>query len=298
MANGTSVLLPERGLVTVGGADARPFLQDLVSNDIDKVSAARAVYAALLTPQGKYLHDFFIVQLGDALHLDCEAARADDLVRRLTVYRLRAKVTLERPPGLAVAAAFGDGALDALGLSGEPGSARPFAGGVAYTAPRLAAVGARTILPAAAAAAAMEGIGLAAGEPAAYDRMRISLGLPDGGRDLEIEKSILLENGFDELNGVDWDKGCFVGQELTARTHYRGLIKKRLVPVEIEGPVPAPGTRILLDGRDAGTMRSGRDGLGLALLRLDAMAKMATGGETLAAGEVRLTPKKPGWAAF
>ena len=105
---------------------------------------------------------------------------------------------------------------------------------------------------------------------AAYDRHRLALGVPDGTRDLVPEKSILLELGFDELNGVDWRKGCYVGQELTARTKYRGLIKKRLFPVRIDGPAPEPGTMVTLDGKDAGEMRSARDGAGLALLRLEA----------------------------
>src|SRR4029077_13440752 len=107
---------------------------------------------------------------------------------------------------------------------------------------------------------------------AVYDRHRLALGIPDGSRDLVVEKSILLEAGFDELNGVDWQKGCYIGQELTARTKYRGLIKKRLFPVRIEGPTPAPGTMIMLDGKEAGEMRSADDGIGLALLRLEAVA--------------------------
>ena len=102
--------------------------------------------------------------------------------------------------------------------------------------------------------------GLAEAEFAAYDRLRLGLGIPDGSRDLVLEKSILLEAGFDELNGVDWQKGCYIGQELTARTKYRGLIKRRLMPVRIDGPAPAPGTIVTADGRDVGEMRSSRDG--------------------------------------
>jgi folate-binding protein YgfZ len=124
-----------------------------------------------------------------------------------------------------------------------------------------------------------------------YDRSRIELGLPDGSRDLEIEKSILLESGFDELAGVDWDKGCYMGQELTARTHYRALVKKRLVPVRIDGPTPAPGTPILAGGTEAGVMRSAGDGAGLALLKVEALS----GIEPLRAGPARLVPRKPFW---
>ena len=118
--------------------------------------------------------------------------------------------------------------------------------------------------------------------------------MPDGSRDLEVGKSILLENGFDELNGIDWDKGCYMGQELTARTRYRGLIKKRLMPVEIVGPPPAPGTPVTKGGKETGVMRSSVAGLGLALLRLDQL----DGAGELRAGEARLTPGKPDWAGF
>ena len=124
-----------------------------------------------------------------------------------------------------------------------------------------------------------------------YDRLRLSLGIPDGSRDLVLDKSILLEAGFDELNGVDWNKGCYIGQELTARTRYRGLIKKRLFPVQIEGPAPPPGAIITTDGHEAGEMRSSRDGMGLALLRLEAVES----GQKLTVGETRIAPIRPDW---
>src|SRR5439155_14031877 len=125
----------------------------------------------------------------------------------------------------------------------------------------------------------------------AYGRLRLALGVPDGSRNLVPEKSILLESGFDELNGVDWQKGCFIGQELTARTKYRGLIKKRLMPVDIEGPEPEPGTIVTADGRDVGEMRSSRDGLGLALLRIGPVGN----GKHLRAGDATIVATKPGW---
>jgi folate-binding protein YgfZ len=126
-------------------------------------------------------------------------------------------------------------------------------------------------------------------EPDDWDRHRLVLGLPDGARDLEPEKTVLLEAGFDELNGVSWTKGCYMGQELTARTKYRGLVKRRLVPVSAPRPLPPPGTSVTAEGRDAGTMRSSRDCLGLALLRLDALD------QPLVSGGVSLTPHVPGW---
>jgi folate-binding protein YgfZ len=235
--------------------------------------------------------------MGEALLLEGEAARLADLKRRLTLHKLRSKVTLtERTDAFAVIALFGDGALEALGLAPTPGAAAAWAGGVVFADPRLAAVGARAVIPKdGLAAIETRGFRAAAGE--AYDQLRLRLGLPDGSRDLEIEKSILLENGFDELNGIDWQKGCYMGQELTARTKYRGVIRKRLMPVEIDGPLPPAGTLILLDGKEAGEMRSGRDGLGLALIRLEQF-EAARGGAPLLAGQAKIRPRKPGWATF
>jgi len=291
MANPSFVLLDDRGVLAVSGPDRRAFLQGLVSNDVDKVCPESARYAALLTAQGKYLHDFIIVAAGESLWLDAEAGRLTDLKKRLSLYRLRAKASLDEKPDLIVAAVFGKGASAALGLSGEPGAARSFALGVAFVDPRLAALGARAILPQDIARAKLAEAGLAEASFDAYDRLRLSLGIPDGSRDLVLEKSILLESGFDELNGVDWQKGCYIGQELTARTKYRGLIKKRLMPVQIDGPAPAPGTIVSADGREAGEMRSSRDGLGLALLRIDPVLK----GKGLQAGDTILLATRPDW---
>src|SRR5213082_1894489 len=262
MVEAKFVILDSRGILAVSGPDRRAFLQGLVSNDVEKVAPDRAVYAALLTAQGKYLHDFIMATAGDAIWLDAEAARLADLKRRLSMYRLRAKVAIDDLADLAVAAVFGEGAREALGLPEQAGAARPFREGLAFADPRLAALGARVILPRDQLRAALEGVGLAETDLAGYDRHRLSLGVPDGSQDLLVEKSILLESGFDELNGVDWQKGCYVGQELTARTKYRGLIKKRLFPVRIDGPAPPPGTIINGDGKEAGEMRSSRDGLG------------------------------------
>jgi hypothetical protein len=139
---------------------------------------------------------------------------------------------------------------------------------------------------------------LAHAEPEQYDQLRLSLGVPDGSRDLVVEKAILLEAGFDELHGVDWDKGCYMGQELTARTKYRGLIKKRLMPVAVEGPLPEPGTTITLGDHEAGEIRSSRGEIALALLRLEAVDEAAKNQIPLRAGGAKLTPIKPGWARF
>ena len=162
MAKRSYVILEERGFVSVAGEDAGDFLQGLISNDVNKVEAGRALHAAFMTPQGKYLHDFFIVQMGDALILDCE--RVDDLVRRLKSYKLRSRVEIEdKTETFTAAALFGDGTGLALGLDRRAGSAKSFAGGVAYMDPRLAEAGARAVLHSNGAAIALRGRGLQAG---------------------------------------------------------------------------------------------------------------------------------------
>lgn len=252
MPNTRFALLPHRGILAVGGDDRASFLQGLVSNDTSKLAPDRALYAALLTAQGKYLHDFIMVERDGAIWLDAEAPRIADLKRRLSLYRLRAKVTIDALPDLAVAAVFGGDLPE-----------------IATPDPRLSDLGGRVILPRETLRATLGDLGLAEAEFAEYDRLRLGLGIPDGSRDLVIEKSILLESGFDELNGVDWQKGCYIGQELTARTKYRGLIKKRLFAVKIDGAPPEPGTVLTLGGKEAGEMRSSLGDIGLALVRLE-----------------------------
>ena len=280
------LLARDRALISVSGADRIAFLQGLVSNDVAKVSAGRALYAAFLTAQGKYLHDIFIAAIGERLLIECEAPRRPDLVRRLSLYKLRSQIALSEENGLSVGLYFGEGALGALGLPETSGQARVEQSGVVFVDPRLAALGARAYLSGA-------GLPTETATTADYDRLRISLGVPDGSRDLPVEKAILLENGFDELNAIDWDKGCYMGQELTARTRYRGLVRKRLMPVTIEGPAPAFGAPLLLGEKEAGEMRSANGELGLALIRLEAL-----GQGVLTSGTARLTPVKPGWAKF
>ncbi len=252
----------DRALISLSGEDRQAFLQGLVSNDVAKVTAAQAIYAAFLTAQGKYLHDIFIAGDGERLLIECEAARRADLLRRLSLYKLRSKVALAEENNLSVGLWFGDGSTGRVAPRGQSrrgaGRARrgdlcrSAAGGIGRA--RLSA--APTSLPA------------ETGSREDYDRLRISLGVPDGSRDLPVEKAILLENGFDELNAIDWDKGCYMGQELTARTRYRGLVRKRLMPVAIEGPAPEFGAAAAAgrqgSRRDAQRQRRYRPGAGAA----------------------------------
>ena len=257
--------LPERGVVEVSGEDRVSFLQGLVSNDVADAAPGRAVWAALLSPQGKWLADFFILAEGDRLLLDVERAQIPMLVQRLTRFRLRSKVAI-RPA---------DEILVYAGWDGAPGDA-----GIVAADPRLPTAGYRILsaVPLTTNAKAED-----------WDRHRLALGLPDGSHDLESDKTVLLEAGFDELGGVSWSKGCYMGQELTARTKYRGLVKRRLVPVTVEGKLPEPGAPVWRDGVEVGTLRSGRDTVALAALRLEALDGPLT------CGDSRLVPLVPDW---
>ena len=289
-------IFPNRGVLAISGEDRVAFLQGLTSNDVAAVSADRAIFSTFLTPQGKYLHDFFIAARSDALLIDCEADRRDDLMRRLRMYRLRSKVDLQDvTDDVAVAAVTGDGAAALVGLTGtEPGQATAFGEGIAFVDPRLSGLGIRALLPRETAETALRETGAEPAELDSYDRLRLTLGVPDGSRDLIVEKSTLLESNYDALNAISWDKGCYLGQELTARMKYRGLVKKRLMPVTIDGPLPADGTPITLDGREVGEMRSGNGALGIALLRLDAAERSAQpGAGNLVAGEATVTVSDP-----
>jgi folate-binding protein YgfZ len=261
--------LADRGVVELTGADRVSFLQGLVSNDVEKAVPGHAMWAALLTPQGKWLADFFVFAESERLLLDCERAQAAMLVKVLGRYRLRAKAMLrDVSDELFVHVAWGD--------------AGDVPGAIVAPDPRLAAAGWRIlsndILPDTATAAD-------------WQAHRIGLGLPDGSRDMEADKTVLLEAGFDELHGVSWTKGCYMGQELTARTKYRGLLKRRLVPVQVVGAMPAPGEAVMRDGREVGTLRFGVGASAMALLRLEALS----GAVDLVCGGATLRPMLPEW---
>lgn len=291
--------LGHRGVIAVSGDDRREFLQGLVSNDVSHVAPDRAIHAALLTPQGRFLFDMFIVEHNGALLLEVERDRAADLARKLTMYRLRSKVTIEnRGTGWEVVAAHGEGAAAALGLPDEAGAAIAIDDAVAYVDPRLPGLGVRVIAPDGHIATKLPPRGFAPAPFESWDHVRLTLGVPDGSRDLPVEKALLLECGFDELHGVDWKKGCYMGQELTARTKYRGLVKKRLLPVTVDGPLPAPGTPVTVNGQEAGEMRSGLGTQGLALLRLEALDKARSSGAPLTAGAATLRPLVPEWVSL
>jgi folate-binding protein YgfZ len=257
---------PDRALLRIGGEEARDWLQSLVTNDVRRLAPGRGVYAALLSPQGKYLFDFLLADAGDGtVLLDAAADRIGALGQRLGMYRLRRRVTVE-PCALEVALVWGG-----AGAPEAPGA-------LALRDPRAEGLGWRLYAPDAAAAVAAAGA--APATRADWDALRVAQAVPESGVELIPEDSYILEAGFDRLNGVDFRKGCYVGQEVTARMRHKTELRKGLVRVAVEGEAPPPGTPVLdAEGRPAGQLFTVAGGEGLAHLRFDRAEGALTAGE-------------------
>jgi folate-binding protein YgfZ len=288
--------LTGRGTLSVSGTDSLAFLQGIVTNDIEKVSTNRAIYAAILTPQGKYLHDFFVTKFDDCFLLDCPTNQLGELTKRLKMYRLRAKVDIEdRSNDFSVFAITGPNTPGFTGLTAAPGNATDYGDGIAFVDPRLAELGLRTIQPAATAIEFMKNAGLSLGNLETYQASQYSLGIPDGSNSELLKQTFPLEIGFEELNAISFDKGCYVGQEVTTRMKIRKLVKKRLVPVAFDGKAPAPGSTIQNQDKAAGQIFAANDGIGLAMIRLETLNQVINAGAELAAEETTLHATKPTW---
>jgi tRNA-modifying protein YgfZ len=238
--------LPSRALISVSGPDWRSFLQGLLTQDVETLAAGEARFCALLTPQGKLLFDLFVVGTEDACLIDVAAERRAALLQRLTMYRLRAKVEL-RLVDLGIAALWPTLPVAPAGWSADP---------------RLDALGLRGY-------GAVAPTGAIPVDEAAYHRHRLELGVPDPDADCPSETAYPIEANFDLLGGIDFKKGCFVGQETTSRMKRRGQIKNRMLPIAFDGPPPAFGAEVLAGERRAGEVLGGQTGRAMALLRLD-----------------------------
>lgn len=286
-----------RGILKVEGPDRHTFLQGLITQDINRLTQNCAVYSALLTPQGRYLYDFFMIEMNRAVYLDMEGNRIDELIKRFKLYKLRSQITLsDETDAWNVVLLLGDKAPPLFDLEAILGKTLFYQGGVIYVDPRLETLGLRCMVPKNFDLRSFEEKGFVQSDFSDYDRLRLSLGVPDGARDMVIEKAIPLEYGFDELHAIAWEKGCYLGQELTARTKYVGLVRKRLIPVTIMGESPlefqAP---IFLEGNKIGDLRSRNGNLAIALLRLEALEGVMSGGAKLQAGENFMIPHIPDW---
>ena len=284
-----AALLRDRGAVKVAGDDARGFLHGLISADLLNLGPGTARFAALLTPQGKIIADFLVAEApardGGGFFLDLPRALAKPVVDKLNLYKLRARVIVEDlSEVLGILAAWDGTGATKIGLS--------------YADPRLPKLGLRVMLAPQRAAEAAADLGAVLVDESEYDNHRIALGIPKGGVDFSYSDAFPHEADMDQLGGIDFAKGCYVGQEVVSRMEHRGIARTRAVAVSYEGAAPASGTAVMAGERQVGTMGSSAAGRGVALLRLDRVADALSRGERLVAGGVTLRPGKPDWARF
>jgi folate-binding protein YgfZ len=282
-------LLPDRGVVKVAGDDARGFLNGLVTNDMAKVAPGKPRFAALLTPQGKIIIDFIVAEApindGGGFFLDCPRALASALVEKLNFYKLRAKVICEDLSNVLGVMAIWDGTAESeYGLS--------------YPDPRLPVLGSRIMLPPHLAEEAAADLGGMLAGADAYEAHRIALGVPRGGLDFIYGDTFSHEADMDQLNGVDFGKGCYIGQEVVSRVEHRASARSRVVPIVYDEFAPSSGLPVMAGDRQIGTLGSTAKGHGLALMRLDRIGDALAAGATIEAGGIAIRAVKPAWAKF
>jgi folate-binding protein YgfZ len=264
------VALEDRGLISVTGDDARKFLQDLVTADIDGLEAGGAAYVGLLTPQGKVLFDFFIFRDGPGYLVDCLLDLREGIVKRLSFYRLRAKVEIKAEDGRQVLAI-----MEGSGTGAVPD-------------PRTGLMGER----------AYDRSDSAKGGASIYHQRRIALGLAEGGHDFAEGEVFPHEANFDQIGALSFRKGCFVGQEVVSRMEHRGTTRSRILPCRLEGALPPKGSEIMAGEKIVGHACSGMNDRLLALLRLDRLEEARGRGVPVTAAGARIFPERPPWARF
>jgi folate-binding protein YgfZ len=284
-----AALLPDRGVVKVSGEDARTFLNGLFTVDIDKMTPGAARFGALLTPQGKIIADFFVYEAAEedagGFLIDCPRALAGTLVEKLGFYKLRAKVQI-------------DDLSSSLGVMAVwPGKAESEYG-PGFADPRLPELGTRIFLPTETAADAAKELGATLVDADIYDTHRVVLGVPRGGMDFAYGDTFPHEANMDQLGGVDFDKGCYVGQEVVSRVEHRGTARSRIVPFAYEDNAPDDGLPVMAGDKQLGMVGSAVGGTALALLRLDKLGDAITAGTPIVAGGIKMKAKKPSWAKF
>lgn len=277
--------LVDRGVIRVSGEDARDFLQNIVTNDMAAVTPDQAGYGALLTPQGKIICDFLVVAVregeGGGFLLDAPLLQTPDLMKRLKLYKLRAKVALD---DLTEATAV---------IASVDGTPLPPDSGLAYADPRLSALGQRAMTDRAGVTE------IADAEMEAWHAHRVGLGIPDGGRDFAYGDTFPHEALLDQLGGVSFKKGCYIGQEVVSRMQHRGTARTRVVPVAFtDGIAAETGSEATAGGKTLGRIGTGTSGRALAMLRLDRVADALAAGQPLLGGGMPFTLAKPGFIRF
>jgi folate-binding protein YgfZ len=282
MRNGFRAPLPDRGVVFIGGAEATSFLQNIITTDMDRVVATGAGFGALLSPQGKILFDFLVLKAEGGFLFDLPLALVADFVKRMTLYRLRAKVEIADRSGSDEVIVFwgGDAAPSIVGALPDP---------------RLTTLGYRAILP---KGSDLVASGYGPGAEAGYHAVRIALGVPEAGRDFAFGDAFPHDADMDDLGGLDFRKGCYVGQEIVSRMQHRGTARRRAVPVTAEMDLPAIGTAIEAGGKPIGTLGSSAGRTGIALVRLDRAKRALDEGVPITANGMALTIALPAFATF
>jgi hypothetical protein len=288
-----AAFLPDRGVVKVSGEDARKFLDGLVTTNIGLVRPGLGRFGALLTPQGKIIADFLVTEApethGGGFVFDVPLALAQTFTDRLSMYKLRAKIAIENLSSQLGVLAVWDGAP----------VAKP---DLAFEDPRDPQLGWRLFVPDDLAGETAAAIGAELGDSEAYEAHRIACGAPRGGIDFIYGDAFPHETNMDRLHGVDFDKGCYVGQEVVSRMQHRGTARTRIVRVKLDGSVPEIGLPVTAGDKPVGTMGSSANGLGLALLRIDRVSDAFDAGLALSAGglplgivapdDIKIAPKK------
>ncbi len=252
-----SAFLHNRAVISLTGDDTIDFLQGLISNDARPLANGNSIYAALLSPQGKFLHDFFLIPWCDKILIDVSTERAGDLLARLKIYRLRSKVEIAIDESLCVAT-FWNGIIE----EAEQRNSK------IYIDPRLPEIGYRAIGTKDSINDFIQKNSCKLVMEEEYERFRLSLSAPDT-RDMIVEKSLLMECGFEELHGVDFSKGCYVGQEVTARSKFRGQVRKSFYKVQADTALPTIGTSIMAGDKSIGELRTSLGDTGIALIHND-----------------------------
>ncbi len=279
--------LDDRAVIRAHGPDMYDLLQRLVTGNLDQVTPEKAVYSLLLTPQGKFLFDFFMVRDPDeegALLLDCAKSRVAELQKRLTMYKLRAD------------AAFDDVSAEFVVVAHWGEQAAPLQGGASFMDPRGEFLGGRALVPASNLESFLSQADSEERNAADYRAFCVSQGVPDGALDIGADKAFPIENNLDLLNGIDFQKGCFVGQEVASRTHRKGKARKRLVVASLEGTPPEPGSDITIGEAKVGSVAGSAGNNVLALVFTDRVAKAQS--TTATAGGSTLALEVPAYASF
>lgn len=283
-------MLADRGVVSVSGADAEKLLGGLVTNEVSRLDAAPVLYGALLAPQGKILFDFFIMRTGVGFLLETLRERTGELVKRLGMYKLRAAVEIRD-----VSADYAVGVV----WDGAPQGAEAAQGIVVYPDPRLPELGSRVLAPAGTTSAALAAAtGSVEATEAAYHAHRVALGVPEGGRDFVFGDTFPHEALLDQLDGVSFTKGCFVGQEVVSRMQHRTTVRKRVVMITSETDFPDERLPVAIGSAEIGRLGSVFGSRGLALVRIDRVAEARRDGVPVTVGGVPVAVDVPAFATF